>query len=101
MKILFCEVRHLVQINTSVHPISSVYIFTGSKQYLQKKNPQKGCFSLQAGPLPRLGKESIKNKQTSCLKKSLGLEREEVIEYDFCLHWEYLIAVSQKVKSFQ
>ena len=31
MKILFYEVRHLVQIFTSVHPILSVYIFTGSK----------------------------------------------------------------------
>ena len=29
----------LVQIFTSVHLILSVYIFTGSKQYLPKKNP--------------------------------------------------------------
>ena len=37
MKILFYEVRHLVQIFTSVHPILSVYIFTGSKTIFAKK----------------------------------------------------------------
>ena len=45
--------------------------------------------------------------QTSCLKKSLvlkcfyGLKREKIIEYDFCPHREYLVAVSLEVKSFQ
>ena len=39
MKILFYEVRHLVQIfPQSVHPILSVYIFTGSKTIFAKKN---------------------------------------------------------------
>ena len=37
MKILFYEVRHLVQIFTSVHPILSVYIFTVSKTIFAKK----------------------------------------------------------------
>ena len=37
MKILFYEVRHLVQIFKSVHPILSVYIFTGSKTIFAKK----------------------------------------------------------------
>ena len=40
MKILFCEVRHFspnFHKCTEVLPILSVYIFTGSKQYLPKK----------------------------------------------------------------
>ena len=36
MKILFYEVPHF---NPSVHPILSVYIFTGSKTIFAKKNP--------------------------------------------------------------
>ena len=55
----------------------------------------------------KCGQNGSMGSQTSCLNKSLvqkwfyGLEREKIIEYDFCSHREYLVAVSHKVKSFQ
>ena len=44
--------------------------------------------------------KTVSEKQTSCLNRSLALnvfyrlELEKIIEYDFCPHHEYLVAVS-------